>query len=851
MGDDASDPARVKTERRRRLVQAYLVELERDSPHLERFWNRVERDAGTPPDSVETLVELAKADLQRRLERGEDATAAEYIDRFPLLREHSDRVLSLVYEEFCLLEEHGKTPDPDRFCARYENWADSLASQLRYHRALSQLVQAAAPPQPRFPEVGDFFEEFQILRELGRGGAGRVYLAKDHSLGDRTIVLKVSPDRGREPAILARLQHPNIITVHSVVFETETGMRGLCMPYRPGLPLHEVIRRLDPASRPRTTGALLEALRPRPGDPGPAVPGSDPAAGAEGRTTTALGTGKGWAGFPHGRRLADGAAWLVAELARALHHSHTQGVFHRDVKPANILLTYEDGPQLLDFNLAHDRGAAAEAAAALRGGTLPYMAPEQLAAFLDEGKWEAVGPAADVYSIGLVLRELLTGWVPAAPDASLPLRRSIEALLDDRRTIETDLHRFNRRAPHALSAVVARCLAFDPADRYPSAQALAEDLDLYLSHRPLRHARNRSKPERVANWCRRHAAALAVAAAVAVMACSYVAVNYENLFVSVPYRHEFDAIAGQVEKGQPPKGIERLERWAAEEPTSAILGLYCAQALLLNGKPTEAGTYAERVWAIPEAEPSLLDWCRRRPAGTAVAESLGKGLLGSTEGLRKGRPEKKDLDVLAVSEKFLKLAVKAEPDRPVALEGLAVAAEIRKEYARAVQITQDLMQRYSSTGVDAGAKPLWPYLLVLARNGSKWGRETLASAKPPGEEALRLTTILKSVAVQLGAELTDEDRQFERLERFTLQCVRCETELTVGELLDFRSLHDEAAQWFELSRRHVDEIQDEPGKMEYLKDLRQRARAKKPRPQADLTLATGADGSGTSASGSR
>ncbi len=108
-------------------------------------------------------------------------------------------------------------------------------------------------------------------------------------------------------------------------------------------------------------------------------------------------------------------AWIVKVIAEALHYAHGQQTFHRDVKPANVLLTLQHGPQLLDFNLAESPHSASQAQAAMHGGTLPYMAPEQIEAFLNPELWGKVGARADVYSLGLVLRELLTGQAPDLP----------------------------------------------------------------------------------------------------------------------------------------------------------------------------------------------------------------------------------------------------------------------------------------------------------------------------------------------------------------------------------------------------------------------------------------------------
>src|SRR4051794_39759073 len=169
-------------------------------------------------------------------------------------------------------------------------------------------------------------------------------------------------------------------------------------------------------------------------------------------------------------------------LARALAYAHQRGILHRDVKPANVLLSPRGGPQLLDFNLAHDPHAADQAEAALRGGTLPYMAPEQLEAFIDPDRWESVGPAADTYSLGLVMHELLTGQALDVPDQTLPLPRAIRSLLDRRAVRKFAPRRLNPAVPHALEAILARCLEYEREARYPSAQALADDLQRFLKH---------------------------------------------------------------------------------------------------------------------------------------------------------------------------------------------------------------------------------------------------------------------------------------------------------------------------------------------------------------------------------
>ena len=483
-------------------VDAAVAELKRlralgVEPPIEALWAHY-----APGRAIEVLAALAKADLQVRFDRGERPEAASYLDRFTALRDDRERVVSLIFEEFCLREERGERPEPDAFCGRYESWGDSLRMQIGCHDMLSQAVGATTPTRA-LPTSGDRFRSFRLGAVLGQGGSGRVFLANDESLGDRRVALKVSIDRGTEPAIQGRLDHAHIVPVLSVIDDPDTGLRGLCMPYRAGLPLDEVIRRIDPARRPRGARVLREIL---------------PLAGGAEDPRLAS-----WHGFPDRGTYPQGVAWVGAVLARALAHAHGQGVFHRDVKPANVLLAAREGPQLLDFNLSHARLDPSRAEAALRGGTLPYMAPEQLSAFLDPSAWDAVGEAADTYSLGLLLRELLTGNRPDPPEPGVPLSRGINAMRDRRALGFGSIRAENRDVPHALDAIVARALAFRPEDRYSSARALAEDLERFLARRPLIEAVNPSPLERTSNWLRRRGAgrvaiftgALAVAGVVA------------------------------------------------------------------------------------------------------------------------------------------------------------------------------------------------------------------------------------------------------------------------------------------------------------------------------------------------
>lgn len=146
-------------------LQSLEEEWQRDGEvRLEEFWTEQRSsDSGDSEDDVSVLAELVKADLRRRFEMGQTPTAAAYLELFPELRAADSRVLSLVYEEYCLNEERGTPPDVESFCDRYPDWKNSLISQLRYHRLFSEAA-GRGPSLPPFPRRGKISRSFDFSR---------------------------------------------------------------------------------------------------------------------------------------------------------------------------------------------------------------------------------------------------------------------------------------------------------------------------------------------------------------------------------------------------------------------------------------------------------------------------------------------------------------------------------------------------------------------------------------------------------------------------------------------------------------------------------------------------------------
>src|SRR5437867_1964902 len=241
--------------------------------------------------------------------------------------------------------------------------------------------------------------DFELLREIGRGGMGIVYEARQVSL-DRRIALKVLPpalgmsDQAtqrfeREARAAARLHHTNIVPVHSI--GEENGCHYYAMDLIEGDSLDRVLRQLvDEGANPLMAATVTRAVQELP--PRPATPGH------EGETTTSLSDSSAGS-----RRWFDAAAKLVAEVAEGLHYAHGRGIIHRDIKPANLMLSREGHLCVADFGLARMLQEPGMTVSGSFIGTPAYMSPEQIAA----GRMK-IDQRTDIYSLGAVLYELLT-----------------------------------------------------------------------------------------------------------------------------------------------------------------------------------------------------------------------------------------------------------------------------------------------------------------------------------------------------------------------------------------------------------------------------------------------------------
>jgi len=311
------------------------------------------------------------------------------------------------------------------------------------------------------PTSGGPLPDFVLVREIGKGGLARVYLAHQLSL-DRKVALKLSaiPSQG-EGKILAGLEHDHIVKVYTEFHDPVGDRHGLVLQYIAGTHLGRVLEDLFRDGAAPTAGKdILEVIDAH----APDEVDFNPAALRDREM------------YEQGDYVAT-MCRLTACLAEALAYAHSRGILHCDVKPANILLNAYGRPLLVDFNVAVPTKKDDDAAPAL-GGTVFYMAPEQLAQFLDTDAppGNVVDHRADLYSLGLVLTEALLGRLPSHP--LTPDRQPDRAALLERKSQSPErwLADGPTQAPAVVWRVLARCLAPDPEQRYPSGMDLASGL---------------------------------------------------------------------------------------------------------------------------------------------------------------------------------------------------------------------------------------------------------------------------------------------------------------------------------------------------------------------------------------
>jgi WD40 repeat protein len=418
------------------------------------------------------IVAVFRVDQSERWRRRKGVAAEVYLQWCPALAQDPELALELIYGEYVVREQLGLKPALDEYLRRFPKHGPRLRQQVELHRALADVSEAltVAPPNGRAAGARDDTQAsptaarppapaparptipgYQILGELGRGGMGVVYKAEQVKL-KRVVALKMllsgsaagttQLDRFRtEAESVARLQHPNIVQVYEV--GDQSGLPYFSLEFCAG-------------------GSLAQRL-----DGTPLAPRE--------------------------------AATLIETLARAMHVAHERGIIHRDLKPANVLFTSDNVPKIADFGLAKkidDTAVLTQTGAVV--GTPSYMAPEQAG-----GKGQEVGPPSDVYALGTMLYELLTGRPPFK--AETPLETLLQVAGDE----PVPPSRLQRKLTPDLETITLKCLEKAPNRRYTSAAALADDLRSFLHGEPIQ-ARPVGWKVRLWKWVRRRPAVAAL-----------------------------------------------------------------------------------------------------------------------------------------------------------------------------------------------------------------------------------------------------------------------------------------------------------------------------------------------------
>jgi WD40 repeat protein len=448
------------------------------------------------------IAALLRTELQQRWQRGDCVPVEDYLRQHPAVRDEPEAAVVLIYGEFLLREERGEHPDPAEYRLRFPEYAALLDRQFGEQgefqtRRLADSVPPVvlqtrlgpqapetldpqspgtvadpyatrtnilAPGQPLVPPVHlpapaampgrPEVPGYELLGELGRGGMGVVYQARHRAL-NRLVALKMvlsgshaSADDltrfRREAEAVAHLQHPNIVQIYEV--DEAEGRPFFALEYC-------------------AAGSLAGRLAGTPLPPERAAP-------------------------------------LVETLARAVQAAHEAGVIHRDLKPANVLLAGESGaplerlqPKLTDFGLAKKLDDAShQTASGEIMGTPSYMPPEQAA-----GRVKELGPACDVYALGAILYECLTGRPPFK--AATPWETVRQVIAEE----PVSPRQLQPKTPRDLETICLKCLEKEPKKRYASARELAEDLRRFRKGEPIQ-ARRVGQAERLLKWARRRPA---------------------------------------------------------------------------------------------------------------------------------------------------------------------------------------------------------------------------------------------------------------------------------------------------------------------------------------------------------
>ncbi len=413
-------------------------------------------------------------------------------------RPDSSDALEKACSAFCDAWLKGEAPDLEAYCRNHpriekqlrdsiEEFIGTVESlDLEVANKISRMSASCKETVPAIDTVqGEQLGDFILLRELGRGGMGVVYEARQISL-NRIVALKVLPahltlrqeavERFRREAFSsAKMKHPGIVEIHAI--GEEEGNHFFAMEFVEGAPLNRIIAALHLANRYPTDGnqmgevVELEKFRPT---------------GRDEKPRRAVAAGDFW-----NKSYIETVCRIVAQVAAALEHAHKAGVIHRDVKPSNILVQSDGIAKLTDFGLARAEGLPSLTMTGELSGTPHYISPEQISS-----KQGTVDHRADIFSLGVTLYELIT--LQRAFDGKTSQEVMGKVTARDP-TLPTKVARL---IPKDLETICLKAMEKNPDRRYASAAELLDDLNRFLEFRPIT-AQPAGLVRRTNRWIRR------------------------------------------------------------------------------------------------------------------------------------------------------------------------------------------------------------------------------------------------------------------------------------------------------------------------------------------------------------
>lgn len=529
-------------------------------------------------DSADQLVEILQVDQTKRWGNGEQNQCENYIDQFPVLDqpETKSQLLDLIYSEVCLREDSGESPVLEEYLTRFPSLSNDLKQQFQIHHqfgraALSNHLAVSIRPDllsQAYPPSSDPEQEsqqldvhlqlpqipgYEVLELLNRGGMGIVYKARQNNL-NRLVAIKMilagafssKSDHIRfsqEAEMIANLHHPNIVAVHEI--GSLEFSQYFSMDFVDGV----------------TLGSLFDSR------------GMEP----------------------------QKAARYLMVIARALDYAHQQGVVHRDLTPANIMIDQKGEPRILDFGLSIKMDSSRKIShSGMIVGTLTHMSPEQA-----KGDRASVGPASDIYSLGSIFYEMLTGELPFNESSAVVLHQQI--ITQEPKSLRT----INPSIPKDLDTICRKCLAKEPAFRFFSAAELADEVERFLRDEPIL-SRPISATTRASRWVRRNPIISGLMTLVVVLLTVGTTVSTYFAFESLNKAEEASKALSNLKIEQ--KRVVAAQEKAVEESLSARRSLYANQMVLAlqaieTGDLNRATDLLNAQWPAPgEKDLRGFDW---------------------------------------------------------------------------------------------------------------------------------------------------------------------------------------------------------------------------------------------------